>query len=403
MNVSMTDNIAGAATPETPTTIAPSESSGKHRRASTAPLRVLIALPGLHRINRGAEVAFESVASELARRDGVSVTLIGSGPPRESTEYEFKRVRCVDRQRFERWPSMPFLRNECGYEELTFMPGLWRAYRPAEFDITVTCAYPYTNWMLRNRRAGERRPPHVFVTQNGDWPAYCDDSEFGWFDCDGLVCTNPDYHDRNSNRWFSSLIPNGVDPNRFTPDGADRDRFNLPEGARVAIMVSALIDTKRVAEGIRAASRVQDLHLIVAGDGPLRADIEKLGRSLMGDRFRRVELPREAMPDLYRAADLFLHMSQVEPSANSYLEALASGLPIVTHDRRVTRWTLEDRALLVDTDDLGAVAGAIKHALAIRTPQFIDACRELVERRFAWRSIASQYESFLREVMHRAG
>ena len=43
-------------------------------------MRILFALAGLHRVNRGAEVAFISIALELART-GHKVALIGSGPP----------------------------------------------------------------------------------------------------------------------------------------------------------------------------------------------------------------------------------------------------------------------------------------------------------------------------------
>ena len=80
-------------------------------------------------------------------------------------------VRCsvtaATRERFERWPSLPYLRDHYGYEELSFAPGLLRTFSPRDFDLTVTCGYPYTNWVLRWRRHGQR-PRHVFVTQNGD-------------------------------------------------------------------------------------------------------------------------------------------------------------------------------------------------------------------------------------------
>jgi pseudouridine-5'-phosphate glycosidase len=45
---------------------------------NSAPLRVLFALPGLHKVHRGAERAFESIAVELSRM-GQRVTVIGSG------------------------------------------------------------------------------------------------------------------------------------------------------------------------------------------------------------------------------------------------------------------------------------------------------------------------------------
>jgi NADPH-dependent glutamate synthase beta subunit-like oxidoreductase len=51
-------------------------------------MRVLFALPGLHRIDRGAEIAFISVANELAKA-GHQVTLLGSGPPKPGTLYRF--------------------------------------------------------------------------------------------------------------------------------------------------------------------------------------------------------------------------------------------------------------------------------------------------------------------------
>jgi glycosyltransferase involved in cell wall biosynthesis len=86
-----------------------------------------------------------------------------------------------------------------------------------------------------------------------------------------------------------------------------------------------------------------------------------------------------------------LHMSIDEPSANAYIEALASGLPIVTHDRSVTRWTLGDTSYLVDTEDVDATTNAIRKALdetpGLRTGERLT----LVNNRYKWTSIAIQY------------
>src|SRR5579872_5809601 len=134
-------------------------------------MRVLFVLPGLHRYDRGAEIAFISVASELARA-GDDVTLFGSGPQRQATPYRFRQVASIRRERFESLPSIPCLRDETCYEELTFVPDLIRIYNPQDYDITVGCSYPFTNWVLRRPVLGGQRPPHVFVTENGDWPAF---------------------------------------------------------------------------------------------------------------------------------------------------------------------------------------------------------------------------------------
>lgn len=369
---------------------------------SVSPLRVLMALPGLHRVNRGAEVAFELMANELARLDAVAVTLIGSGREIPGRSYEFVHAGCAARERFERLPKLPVLRGAYCYEELTFAPGLWRGYDPSAYDVTVTCAYPFTNWLLRAKKRSGRRPAHVYVTQNGDWPARAGNAEYRWFGCEGLVCTNPEYYEHNKDRWPSVLIPNGVDADVFHPPAGDkeRERWGLPADVPVVLIVSALIPSKRVAEGIRCVAEAEGgVSLVVAGDGPLRDEVERVGHELLGDRFQRLRVPRERMPGLYRCADVFLHMSMDEPSANAYIEALASGLPIVTHDRAVTRWTLEDVAVLVDTTDERAVIDGIGRAMDMSTEGDVARRRELVERRFTWKRLAGQYAEFFREVV----
>src|SRR5208283_3772169 len=110
-------------------------------------------------------------------------------------------------------PSLPLLRDECGYEELTFAPELIWNYNPKHYDITLTCSYPFTNWILRRPGISGPRPPHVFVTQNGEWPALASrspgsKSEYRFFGCDGLVCINPDFFERNKEYWNCRLIPN---------------------------------------------------------------------------------------------------------------------------------------------------------------------------------------------------
>jgi glycosyltransferase involved in cell wall biosynthesis len=359
-------------------------------------MRVLFALPGLHRYNRGAEIAFISVARELAKA-GETVTLIGSGPERVGAPYRYLRAASIARERFERFPWFPPLRSEYAYEELTFVPGLLRRYRPADYDITLTCGYPFTNWLLRRPVWRGSRPAHVFVTQNGDWPAYARNSEYRYFGCDGLVCTNPDFLERNRNRWRCALIPNGVDCDRFRPGSPQRQAFGLPANRLIVLMVSALIASKRIAAGIAAVSRLPEAHLVVAGDGPLRGEIDALAAELLAGRYLRMTVAPEQMPALYQSADVFLHMSKDEAFGNIYLEALACGLPVVGHDSPRLRWIVGDDEFLVDTDEEAAVAEAIRRAR--------DTAPERRQHRlakaaaFSWSKIGEMYRRFLDDIV----
>ena len=370
--------------------------------ATSHGLRVAFILPGLHRVCRGAEVAFESVASELARLEGTEITLFGSGEARPGDPYRFVHVGNIPRERFEKFPRFPIFRSEYAWEEFTFLPGLLARYRPSEFDVVVTCSYPFVQWVAQLWRDRKRHAPAlIFVTQNGDHAVRSRTSEYKWFSCDGLVCTNPDYFAQNRDAWPSRLIPNGVDPLMFSPGPSPREEFALPQGAPIALMVSALIASKRVEEGIRAAARVPGLHLVVCGQGPEREKVQSLGKELMPGRFHALALQRSQMPRMYRCADLFLHMSLDEPSANAYIEALATGLPIVTHDRHVTRWTLEETGVLVDAIDLDAVTTGLLAALNRRSEAEMIRRRRLAEGRFSWAGIAREYHSFFREILEK--
>jgi len=142
------------------------EQSQQRPAAAAKGRRVLIALPGLHGVVRGAETALEAIGRELSRL-GDEVTLIGSGYARSAEPYRFVHAGCIGRKWFKYFPSLPYVRTAYGYEELTFAPNLWRRYLPDEYDVTVTCGFPYCNRVLR-RKGTRRRPVHVFVTQNGD-------------------------------------------------------------------------------------------------------------------------------------------------------------------------------------------------------------------------------------------
>lgn len=377
-------------------------------------MKLLFALPGFHRYDRGAEVALMSVAEALAAT-GDDVTVMGSGQPRPGTSYRFEHVGALPREGFEKWPKFPPLRSETAWEDATFAVNLIRRYDPSDYDAVITCAFPFTHWALR--RPAARKPLHVFVTQNGDWPAFENRSEYRTFSCDGLVCTNPDYYERNQEKWPCALIPNGVDLSRFQHGAGDGERFGFPAEKKIILMVSAFIESKRVLDGIRAVSKMDDAYLVVAGDGPLRDEGQALADRLMPGRFQRISLAAEDMPALYQSADAFLHLSQVESFGNVFLEAWASGLPIVAHDSERLRWILGDYGQLCDTENQAALLESLKKALVFQKDHTgrEDNSKRSRDRkkdqrdgaeadinRFAWSNIAQEYRNFIEQRMSNA-
>jgi glycosyltransferase involved in cell wall biosynthesis len=211
------------------------------------------------------------------------------------------------------------------------------------------------------------------------------------------VCTNPEFLERNEARWNSRLIPNGVDMTRFSMGAPRREDFGIPRGRPVVLMASALVPVKRVAAGIESISRIPDAHLVVAGDGNLRDEIDQLAARLLPGRFLRFTVKPEKMPDVYRSADVFLHLAEAESFGNVFIEAMACGLPVVGHDSARLRWIVGNNQFLTDTHDPQKVADAVRSALAAPA----TARAERVDRaaEFSLKSIGARYKAFFEALI----
>ncbi len=132
------------------------------------------------------------------------------------------------------------------------------------------------------------------------------------------------------------LVPNGVGDQTldFAGDRAEvRRRLGLPTDTPVAVALSRLAWKKGVRHLVDAAPRlleaVPDAHVVIAGDGDLRAELVAQTRAL-GVEGRVTFLGTRRDPlDLLRASDVFVMPSVVEGMSNALLEAMALGLPVV--------------------------------------------------------------------------
>ena len=116
---------------------------------------------------------------------------------------------------------------------------------------------------------------------------------------------------------------------------------------------------------LRAFALVQERYpeasLVLAHDGPCRANLEGLAQELDLQNVRFVgEVSQESMARLYDEADIYLTSSNVDCMPGSILECYASGLPIVSTRAGGIPYILshEKTGLLVDLDDHEGMARA---------------------------------------------
>jgi glycosyltransferase involved in cell wall biosynthesis len=133
-------------------------------------------------------------------------------------------------------------------------------------------------------------------------------------------------------------IPGGADPSRFRSRGGDRTRRSLglsPE-AHVVLSLIALKWEKNPSAHLEVASRVlardPKAAYLIAGDGPLRAEVEEEVRARgLADRVF-VLGNRSDVPDLLAASDAVLLASALEGMPGCLIEAGMAGLPSVAYD-----------------------------------------------------------------------
>jgi phosphatidyl-myo-inositol dimannoside synthase len=213
-----------------------------------------------------------------------------------------------------------------------------------------------------------------------------------------------------------SLLPPGVDTERFRPDtdGEEiRRRYRLSDRPLLAC-VSRLVRRKGQDVLIHAMSRIRrrvpDACLLIVGDGPDRARLSSLASTApAGSVVLTGAVSDQDLPAVYGAADVFAMPCrsrfaglEVEGFGIVFLEAGASGLAALAGDSGGAAEAVQDgeTGLVVDGRHVDAVAEAASGLLGdpVRGQAMGKAARATAERLFAWPRLAGRLARWLREA-----
>ncbi|MES1244727.1 MAG: glycosyltransferase [Acidobacteriota bacterium] len=204
-----------------------------------------------------------------------------------------------------------------------------------------------------------------------------------------------------------TLIRNGVrlDDYESAGDPGLRRELGIPEGAPVVGAVGHLRPEKRFERLLDACAALPDVHVLIVGDGETRPLLEE--RAGKPELAGRVHLAgyRPDPQRFYRAVDVFAITSDTEQMPVALLEAMASGLPVVSTDVGDVRGVLpsEQAVHLVPLAEEDVTAVFARHLGALlRDPEgrqrLARANRRRVEERFTFERMLAAY----REVYHSA-
>lgn len=195
----------------------------------------------------------------------------------------------------------------------------------------------------------------------------------------------------------------GADLDLYRPVDRASAKAGLGVAGPLIATVGALIERKGQRFAIDALARLPGATLLLIGDGPDRAELERHAGAIgvAGHvRFLGAQPPRE-VARLLAAADVMLLPTRAEGIANAWVEALACGTPVVTCDAGGARDVI-DRADAgrIAARDAGALAGAVRALLA--DPPAQDAVRRSAGR-FSWERNAGELHAHLAGLVEQAG
>ncbi|MCF6506295.1 glycosyltransferase family 4 protein [Blastococcus sp. MG754426] len=204
-----------------------------------------------------------------------------------------------------------------------------------------------------------------------------------------------------------SVIPVGIDPDRFSPPPADRPR----EADSILAVTSADVPLKGLVHLLEALAKLRTerpVRLTVVGStrpgGPAEAALDRLG---LRDAVRFTgPVPEEELIRLFRAASLVAIPSLYEGFSLPAVEAMACATPLVTTDAGALPEVVGSKAgIRVRAGDVGELTAALQ--LVLDSPSLAEQLGRAGRRRvldtYTWRATAERTAGWYAETLDRKG
>ena len=221
----------------------------------------------------------------------------------------------------------------------------------------------------------------------------------------GVTAVSQPYKNENQ-----AVISMGCDTSLFGRQYREENYFGQGN-QKVLLFVGRLAEKKGVYYAIEAMRNVENAMLVIAGDGPLREELQRQADKVMRETGKKIVFlgakTHEELKKIYASADLFVMPSITAKDGDKegfglvILEAFASGLPIVASRSGGITDIVKDgvNGFLVEEKDAGGMAEQIDRLLKdeeIYNKMQTEAKKSA--QQYDYRQIAARYAQFLKLI-----
>jgi glycosyltransferase involved in cell wall biosynthesis len=228
-------------------------------------------------------------------------------------------------------------------------------------------------------------------------------------DCTIVPTTDLQQHLQNTGYKNVEVVSRGVDTELFHPRKRSielRQQWGADIDTPVVILVSRLAAEKNLHVAIHAFEQMQavigDAKLVLVGDGPARATLQKQYPNVIFAGMRT----GEDLAAHYASGDVFLNASLTETYGNVTVEAMACGLAVLAYDYASARQHIRHdvNGLLAPFNDTTAF---FEQAVALiqipdRIQRLRNRARQTVEQ-LTWMAVMGQLENVLSDIVNLQG
>jgi len=206
------------------------------------------------------------------------------------------------------------------------------------------------------------------------------------------------------------VIPNGVDIAQYTaplPAGVvekQREEFGFSQDATVLITTSRLVKKNGVGDVISALVELpKDVCFVICGSGELQSALQAQVRELgLTERVRFLGfVGRGDIPRMLKASDIFIRPSLTEGLGNSFLEAMATEMPVIaTLVGGIPDFLTDgETGFVCEPGDPDSVVRAVTR-IQETSPEDIKrikaTAKHMVEDRYSWKTVVAG----MKEMFH---
>ncbi|MEK7607787.1 MAG: glycosyltransferase family 4 protein [Patescibacteria group bacterium] len=196
------------------------------------------------------------------------------------------------------------------------------------------------------------------------------------------------------------VIPNGVDVSLFTKEYAKSDLekirkdLEIPNDAPVLITTSRLVVKNAVADIIKSLEYIPEAYFLVLGTGYQEIELKELASDVgVSDRIKFLGyVPHTDMPKYLKASDIFIRPSLSEGFGNSFIEAMATRIPVIATPVGGIIDFLRDKETglfceVNSPEDIARKTEIYLHDKNLRD-EIVDNAFDMVVRQYDWKLVA---------------